>query len=406
MTASKWIAVEVMAELSAPLPNWFWINPSLLVNAMPDHLHRLLVSAEVYDASDIHLTRDEPPFLRIGGRVVSTQDQVLTEAEIEGMMADTVTDAQRERFTARGYLDYAYETTITHEGTEKLVRYRMHLYRSRGAMTAAMRRIKLDIPSFEALYLPPAHEKAIAFRPKGIIIVGGETGSGKSTTLACMIDYLNERLEKHIVTIEDPIEYVLPNKTCKINQRELGQDFESFPDALRAVVRQDPDIILIGELRDAETVRAAIAAAETGHLVLTSLHTATATETIHRILYFFPPHEEHGVRQALANTLVALLNQMLLPTLPEAREKGVPKRVPATECLLNTPVVREMLRDSKHDQDLADLINSPTSSTVDGMHDFNFSLKRLFELGYIGLDTALGASLRPEQLKMALRGIS
>ncbi len=371
-----------------------------------EHLHKLFVTAEVADCSDIHLTRDEPPYVRVGGRIVPTRDNVLTDAELRAMLEPTMSPAVRQRYDDRGYADFAYETELTVNGSAVRVRYRMHLYRSRGSMTAALRRIKLNILSFHQLLLPAVYEKAVTLRPKGILIIGGETGSGKSTTLAAMLDFINAHEHDHIVTIEDPIEYVLPNRRSKINQRELGEDFRDFPDALRAVVREDPDVILIGELRDGETVRAAIAAAETGHLVLTSLHTATAPEAVNRILYFFPPHEENAVRQNLSGTLIAIMNQMLLPALPDAVAKGAPKRVPATEVLINTPVVREFLRDPLKGHDLSAMIADPKAATLDGSHDFNFSLRKLVEKNLVGSDTAIGASMRPEQLRMSLRGIA
>ncbi|MEM1098956.1 MAG: PilT/PilU family type 4a pilus ATPase [Planctomycetota bacterium] len=371
-----------------------------------DHLHRLFAAAELFDASDIHLTSGEPPYFRLGGRLVATKEPPLNEDEITAVLRPTMTDAKWGRYVERGYVDYAFQTEVEVESEVRPVRYRMHLYRSRGTITGALRRIKLAMLDFESLKLPPIYEKAATLRPKGIVIVGGETGSGKSTSLACMLDYINARKPKHIVTIEDPIEYVLPNKMSKINQRELGEDFIDFPDALRAVVREDPDVILIGELRDSETVRAAIAAAETGHLVLTSLHTATAPEALHRILYFFPPHEEMGVRQNLASTLIAVMNQMLLPTLKEAQEQGVPSRVPATEVLINTSVVREYLRDPNHDDDLAGIISNPKTSSLSSSHDFNYSLKALFEKNWVGRDVAVGASMKPEQLEMQFRGVN
>ena len=371
---------------------------------MTDLLHKLFHTAETVDASDIHLTRDEPAYLRIGGRLVAAKDHPLTAQEIQETLAPTLNEEQVKFFEQRGYVDYAYETSIQLHSVEKRVRYRMHLYRSRGCTTAALRRIKLEIPTFESLHLPPVYETAVTLRPKGIIIVGGETGSGKSTTMAAMMDYINSRWQKHIVSVEDPIEFVIPNKQSKINQRELGQDFVDFPDALRAVVREDPDVIMIGELRDSETVRAAIAAAETGHLVLTSLHTASAPEAIHRILYFFPPHEEHGVRQNLASTLIAIMNQILLPVVDTARER-VGKRIPATEVLVNTAVVKEVIRDGDRDGELPDMIMGDKVGSAESSHDFNFSLKRLRREEIIDHDTAMHASLRPEQLKMALRGI-
>lgn len=371
---------------------------------MPDLLHKLFHTAETVDASDIHLTRDEPAYLRIGGRLVAAKDHPLTDDEIRETLGQTFNDRQLHRYEESGYLDYAYETTISLNGADKRIRYRMHLYRCRGGMTAALRRIKLEIPTFESLHLPPVYEKVVNLRPKGIIIVGGETGSGKSTTMAAMIDYINSRSQKHIVTVEDPIEFIIPNKHSKINQRELGQDFIDFPDALRAIVREDPDVIMIGELRDSQTVRAAIAAAETGHLVLTSLHTASAPEALHRILYFFPPHEEHSVRQNLASTLIAVMNQILLPVV-DSKAEEIGKRIPTTEVLVNTSVVKECLRDSERDGELADMITGEKVASAESSHDFNYSLKRLCQQEIIDQETAMHASLRPEQLKMALRGI-
>jgi twitching motility protein PilT len=372
---------------------------------MPDLLLRLFHAAETVDASDIHLTRDEPPYLRVGGKLASAKDHPLSEQDILELLRPTLDDSRLRRFEERGYVDFAYETRLVIDGTERAVRYRMHLYRSRGSLTAALRRIKLEIPTFEQLHLPPVYEKAITLRPKGIIIVGGETGSGKSTTMAAMLDYVNSREQKHIVTVEDPIEFIIPNKKCKINQRELGQDFVDFPDALRAIVREDPDVIMIGELRDSETVKAAVAAAETGHLVLTSLHTASAPEALHRILYFFPPHEEHMVRQNLASTLIAIMNQMLLPVVDNQVARLKSKRIPTTEVLVNTSVVKEYLRDPARDQELADLISGDKVGDEAGSHDFNYSLKRLCQRDIIDQETALRSSLRPEQLRMILKGI-
>ncbi len=373
---------------------------------MSDLLQRLLHTAETVDASDIHLTRDEPAYLRVGGRLIGAKDHPLSDQEIRELVDPTINELQLQRFEERGYVDYAYETHVSIDGAEKPVRYRMHLYKSRGSMTASLRRIKLEITTFEQLNLPPVYETAIKLRPKGIIIIGGDTGSGKSTTMAAMIEYVNSREHKHIVTVEDPIEFIIPNKKSKINQRELGQDFVDFPDALRAIVREDPDVIMIGELRDNETVRAAIAAAETGHLVLTSLHTASAPEALHRMLYFFPPHEENAVRQNLASTLIAVLNQMLLPVVDNKVESLGAKRVPTTEVLVNTPVVKECLRDPQRDQELADMITGEKVGSEDGSHDFNYSLKRLCDRGLIDQETALRASLRPEQLRMSIRGIA
>ena len=372
---------------------------------MVDLLQRLFGAAETADASDIHLTVDEPPYLRIGGRLVGTMDPRLTEEMIRQAFEPTLKSGALNLYEERGYVDYAYEMQIQRPDGRKRVRYRFHVYKTRGMMTGALRRINLQIPSFEELHLPPVYEKVVTARPKGIIIVGGETGSGKSTTLACMVDYINEHWYKHIVTIEDPIEYVIENRNSKINQREFGEDFGSYPEALRAVVREDPDVIMIGELRDGETVRAAVAAAETGHLVLTSLHTASATEAFDRILYFFPPNEENSVRQNLSSTLIAIMSQMLLPCVDGFAETAGVKRVPGTEVLINTPVVREYIRDKDKEQDLADLLTGELGGDLLGMHDFNFSLKYMADNEMVSRQNTIEASLRPEALRMQFKGL-
>ncbi len=353
-------------------------------------LTKLFHTVEHYNASDIHLMTDEYPYLRIKKSIREAKvGEKLTEQAIEQMLSPTLSEEVMSRYREHGYADYAYETEIVVEGEPRRVRYRIQLYKCRGKMTAAMRRIKLQVPSFEELNLPPVYETALTMRPKGIIIIGGETGSGKSTTLATMINYINQRHAKHIVTVEDPIEYIFKNVRSRINQRELGEDFVSFPEALRAVVREDPDIIVIGEIRDAETVRTAITAAEVGHLVLTSLHTTDSSQTFYRILNFFPPDEKDAVRQNLGATLVAILNQMLLPCVKE----GVAV-VPATEVLINNAVVR-MYIERKEENKLADLV----ASGQDGMHDFNSSLRRLLFDEMIDKETAMRASLNPNKLE-------
>jgi len=223
-------------------------------------------------------------------------------------------------------------------------------------------------------------------------VVGGETGSGKSTTLAAMVSYINAREMKHIVTIEDPIEYIIKNQQSRINQRELGQDFPTYAEALRAVVRQDPDVIVIGEMRDADTVRTAITAAETGHLVLTSLHTAEAVQTFYRILNFFDEAEKEAVRKNLSTTLIAIMNQMLLPSI----KRGV-ARVPATEVLINTPAVKMYIERGEESR-----LEGIIDSGEDGMRSFNFSLQELHKNEYIDRATALRASLHPDKLRTML----
>lgn len=368
-------------------------------------LYGLFQVAEKTDASDIHLAPGEKPYLRIGSMLRDAQVDPLTGSAVQNIMeqhtmtaqGEGSTDADRrnglmELYRKNGSVDYAFETDIEVAGGSKKVRYRINIYQTRGNMAAALRRIKLTIPTFEELHLPPIYETAINRRPKGIIIVGGETGSGKSTTLASMIDYINQKQARHIVTIEDPIEYVFHNNLSRIDQRELGEDFPAFSQALKYVVRQDPDVIMIGEIRDAETVETAIMAAETGHLVLTSLHTAGAVQTFYRILNFFTPDRKPSIRQNLASTLIAIMNQMLLPSIKE----GVPV-VPATEVLLNDAVVRGYIE--KEDEAS---ISEVLEKRHEGMHDFNNSLLDLVHTNLIDPRLALSASPNPDKLRTML----
>jgi len=355
-------------------------------------LMKLFQTAERINASDIHLMIGATPYFRLPGRFASVKGEGLKEGEVEAIMRCTLTDLRREIYHEQGYVDYAHEEMIAVNDIRKRVRYRIQLYQSRGEMAAAIRRIKLELPTFEELHLPAVYETAITMRPKGIIVIGGETGSGKSTTLAAMLHYINQREMKHIVTIEDPIEFVIENDKSRINQRELGEDFPTYSEALRAVVRQDPDVIVIGEMRDADTVRTAIIAAETGHLVLTSLHTAEAFQTFNRILNFFSETEREAIQQNLATTLIAIMNQMLLPCTDQTIH-----RVPATEVLINTPGVRMYIERGEENK-LEDIV----AAGEDGMRNFNMSLQELYKENLIDRRTALRASLHPERLRTML----
>jgi twitching motility protein PilT len=320
---------------------------------------------------------------------------VLEEENLLSIMQATLSEVQKERctklFTANGSVDYSYETSL---GGNPL-RYRVQAYRSMGKLSIAMRRIRYDIPTFEQLHLPRIYQTVMQnAEQKGIIIVGGETGSGKSSTLAAMISYLGKRPDKHIVTIEDPIEYVFRDTKSLIHQRELGLDFPDYGEALRAVLREDPNIIMVGEMRDAETVHATIKAAETGHLVLTSLHTSTAAWTFSRILNFFKEAEHDAVRLNLSYTLLAIMNQMLLPS-----EQESVNLIPATEVFINTPAVRQYLREKEKEGQLSDVIKEGH----DGMHTFNMSLARLINEGHLGINQAKAHSHNPQELEMLIK---
>ncbi len=360
-------------------------------------LENFIAAAEKYQASDIHLTPGDHPRMRIGGKVRSMggEDTILSEENLTMLMESSLHENQKERclelFRKNGSADYSYETTL--EG--KPLRYRIQVYRSMGKLAMAMRRIHYEIPTFEQLNLPPIY-RAVMENPdrKGIIIVGGETGSGKSSTLAAMIGYLAKHPEIHIVTIEDPVEYVFRGASGLIHQRELGLDFSSYAEALRAVLREDPDVIMVGEMRDADTVHAAIKAAETGHLVLTSLHTATAAWTFSRILNFFQEAEHDAVRLNLSYNLLAIMNQMLLPSEQESTSL-----IPATEVFINTPSVRQYLREKDKESQLSDVIKEGH----DGMHSFNMSLARLIREGHIGINLAKAHSHNPQELEMLIK---
>ena len=360
-------------------------------------LEDFLGVAEKHGASDIHLSTGENPRLRVNGKLhaLGGDGVTLTEENVKMIMESTLHDSQKERcqmlFQENGSVDYSFE--VSFEGNP--IRYRIQAFRSVGKLSVAMRRIHYEIPTFEQLNLPPIY-RTVMENPeqKGIIIVGGETGSGKSSTLASMIGHIAQRPDKHIVTIEDPIEFVFRDTKALVHQREMGVDFPNYGEALRAVLREDPNVIMIGEMRDAETVHAAIKAAETGHLVLTSLHTATAAWTFSRVLNFFKEAEHDAVRVNLSYNLLAIMNQMLLPS--EEETVGL---IPATEVFINTPSVRQYLREKEKESELSDVIKEGH----DGMHSFNMSLARLINEGHIGIDKAKAYSHNPQELAMLMK---
>jgi len=286
-------------------------------------------------ASDIHLTAGVPPEIRVDGRLIRTNYDPLRPEDVHRLTYEILTDQQIVRFEETRELDFSY-------GVVGLGRFRVNLYMQRGCIAAAFRMIPSTIPSFQQLGLPPILSE-IANRNSGLVLVTGPTGCGKSTTQACMINHINHTRECHIVTIEDPIEYLHSHKKAMINQRELGLDTLSFGAALRAVLREDPDVILIGEMRDLETISTALTLAETGHLVFGTLHTRNAPQTIDRLVDVFPPHQQDQIRVLLAHTLEAIIAQQLLP------RNGF-GRVPAVEILLANSAIRNLVRDAKTHQ--------------------------------------------------------
>ena len=351
-------------------------------------LNKYFKAAIKTQASDLHLKVGQPPKLRIYGALKNTTGEVMTEERIEELVFEILSPAQKEFFLDHGTLDFAYE--IKHQD-----RFRINIFRQRGAISLAARRVSSKIPPFESLNLPPVVQK-IAEVGQGLVLVVGPTGCGKSTTIASMIDHINQIRSCHIVTIEDPIEYLFKDGKSIISQRAIGIDVKNFGEALKYMMRQDPDVVLIGEMRDAETVQAGMRAAETGHLVFATLHSANASQTIQRLLDLFPPIERDLVRQTMCLTMKAVISQVLLPCIKEGID-----RIPAVEILIANTVVRKLVSESRE----ADLPTVIKSSLNEGMQDFTYSLCELIKDGSIDPKDAYQYAPNIEELKMALKGI-
>ncbi|AQQ09466.1 Twitching mobility protein [Sedimentisphaera cyanobacteriorum] len=341
-----------------------------------------------YKASDLHLKVGLPPKMRIDGVLKKMKADVITEETMEDLIFDLLTEEQKKFFLKRGSIDFAHALT-------EIDRFRVNVFRQKGYIGLVARRIDSNIPPFEKLNLPPII-RDIAEYPTGLVLVVGPTGSGKSTTIASMIDKINRERACHIVTVEDPIEYVHQDRKANVNQREVGIDCVDFKDALRSLMRQDPDVVLVGEIRDVETLEAAMQAAETGHLVFGTLHAASASQTIQRILDMFPQEERELARQTFALTIRGIIAQMLLPSIdPKV------KRVPALEIMVANPSVRKLLKEERED-DIPSVIRS---SQNEGMQDLTESLRILIEKELIDLDNALVYAPNKEELRMAIKGI-
>jgi twitching motility protein PilT len=349
-------------------------------------LSRLLKSAAERDASDIHIKTDCPPYFRVHGELIPRKRR-MGEKEMEELLGTLLTDYQREQFERTGDLDLAHND-------EESGRFRVNVFRQRGTISIVMRRIKSEIPSFEALHLPMAVDRfAKMFR--GLILITGTTGSGKSTTLAAIVDQINRNRKAHIITIEDPIEYTHKDRLAVVNQREIHIDTETFSSALRAAMRQDPDVILVGEMRDLETFQAAISASETGHLVFSTVHTSNAMQTVDRIVDLFPTDQQSQVRSQLSMNLKAIMCQRLLPS---ADGEG---RVPACEVMFNTPAVQKLIKENR----LNKIPVAIQQGREDAMQSFNDSLYALVKAKLITLETAHEASDNPEELNLMMQGI-
>ena len=354
------------------------------------NIDALLRSAIEREASDLHLKVGNHPFLRIHGQLEPLLEvERLTKEDTLTAAFHIMNNIQKEKFKEKLDIDISYSVP-------GLGRFRCNIYNQRGSVGLALRTISATIPSIRELNLPSVLEK-IALEQRGLILVTGTTGSGKSTTLASMIDYMNSHRVEHILTIEDPIEFLHRDKKSIVNQREIGSDCVSFAVSLRSGLRQDPDIILVGELRDQETIETALAAAETGHLVLSTLHTLDATETINRIISAFPPHQQQQIRLQLAATLRAAISMRLLK---RADRLG---RVPAVEVLIATDYVRECIVIPEKTKSIHDAIEGGVSQY--GMQSFDQSRFKLYQAGLISIEEAMRGASNPNDFKLKIQGI-
>jgi len=344
-------------------------------------LYELLEVMVKKGASDLHITTGSPPRIRVDGKLIPLDLPPLSATDTKELCYSILTDAQKHKFEENFELDLSF-------GVKGLSRFRANIFMQRGAVAAAIRTIPWQIRGFKELGLPDIINELVK-KPRGLILVTGATGSGKSTTLAAMIDRINEERTDHIITIEDPIEYLHSHKKALINQREVNADTKSFKDALKYVLRQDPDVVLIGEMRDLETIEAALTVAETGHLTLATLHTNTAVQTINRIIDVFPPHQQEQVRVQLSFVLEGIICQQLLP------KKTGPGRVLAIEILIPNPAIRNLIREDKIHQIYSMM---QTGQAKFGMQTMNQSLLELYQKGLISYEDALTRSPVPEEM--------
>ncbi|GBD97422.1 MAG TPA: type IV pilus twitching motility protein PilT [Nitrospirae bacterium] len=344
-------------------------------------LYELLKIMIEKNASDLHISTSTPPRIRIDGKLVPVNDSVLTSADTKALCYSILTDTQKHKFEENNELDLSF-------GVKGLSRFRANIFMQRGAVAGAFRMIPFQIKTFRDLRLPPVINE-LTKKPRGLILVTGPTGSGKSSTLAAMIDKVNSERYEHIITIEDPIEFIHPHKKCLVNQREVNADTASFKDALRYVLRQDPDIVLIGEMRDLETIEAALTVSETGHLTFATLHTNSSVQTINRIIDVFPSHQQEQIRVQLSFVLEGIISQQLIP-----RRSGN-GRVLAVEIFIPNPAIRNLIREDKTHQIYSMM---QTGQAKFGMQTMNQSLFELFKKGELSYEDALAKSTIPDEL--------
>jgi twitching motility protein PilT len=346
------------------------------------NMHQFLKAMIEKGASDLHITTGTPPQLRIDGKLHPLKMPPLSAPETKQLCYSVLTDAQKHQFEERNELDLSFSV-------QKLSRFRANVFVQRGNVAGAFRAIPFKIKTFEELGLPKIVEE-LAQKPRGLVLVTGPTGSGKSTTLATIIDKINQERNEHIVTIEDPIEYLHHHKGCVINQREVGADTNSFKNALKYILRQDPDVVLIGEMRDLETIEAALTVAETGHLAFATLHTNSCVQTINRIVDVFPPYQQAQVRAQLSFVLEGVLCQALLP-----RANG-PGRAMSLEVMVPNPAIRNLIREDKIHQIYSAM---QVGQEKFGMQTMNQSLASLYQKRMISLETAMARSSDHEELR-------
>jgi twitching motility protein PilT len=352
-----------------------------------EDLFRLAVREK---ASDLLVKTHGCPSIRVDGRIRFLSDLKTTPAQAAELLSAVVPERLARRLETDGEIDVAYELS-------EIGRFRANVFRQRGRLSFVFRHVPDEIPTLAELNLPSEQLQNLALNQRGLVLATGVAGSGKTTTLASMIDYMNRNTERHIVTLEDPIEYIYHDRKSLVHQREIGSDTRDFHSALKHVVRQSPDVIMLGEMRDRETMEAALGAAETGHLVLSTLHTVNAVQTVERIIAYFPPHQHALIRQQLAMVLEGVVSLRLI------QKKDAFGRVPAVELLMATPTIREILNDGRT-RELAKAIYE--GSEYFGSQSFNQSLKNLYRNGLISYEEALAAADNPDELKLEIRGIS
>ena len=352
------------------------------------HINELFQGMAKHNASDLHLKVGQPPAFRISGELVRLKSEPLTSEVLKEMLMPLLNPKQVHDLEERGYADFAVPVA-------GIGRFRCNVFKQMGSLSLCARRNNPTIPTYAELGLPPQVERLAAFE-QGLVLVGGITGSGKSTTIASVLNDINSRRRCHILTIEDPVEFVYTDDKAFVNQHEIGQDVASFDEALRSAMREDPDVMLLGEMRDGETVETALAAAETGHLVFGTIHASGAAQTIGRLLDLFPETKHAQMRTSLAFNLKAIINQKLLP---KAEGKGM---VPALEIMFISPIVKKLILDAE-DAKLAETLARDVEA---GSETFNRVLARLYKEKRITMDAALTASPNPEELRMSMRGIS